>query len=263
MKLNDIIVQHHGSVPVKLSQRLKNDVENPILSYKGGVEQPEALTALAEVSRRSTRYYGGDKPYRVYRIPEMADLNPELHRIIKSSELISVKGGAGRNVCLDQCDHISLKVLLKMIDILTPIAARDIAKALTQNLDSAVRPGGPYRFKIMEYWGVNYQKGQGIMPHTHWPMTLSFTYYVKTPKGCSPLLMDTGFQDDNIYDELHLKECDLVFFTSNLFHSIRPEPKGDRSIIAGNLMYYDNGPEEGDPDYKTMADYANMNQQNM
>jgi hypothetical protein len=190
-----------------------------------------------------------DKPYRVYHLPDMAKLNPELHRMILSRELVTVKDG---EVKIEE-----LKVLFKFIELLTPIAVSDIAKSLTQNINTAVRPGGSKRFKLMDYWGVNYEKGQAIIPHTHYPMTLSFSYYVNTPKGCSPLLIDTGFEDDQIFDELHLKACDVVFFASHLFHTVRPEPIGDRSIIAGNMLYYDNGPKDGE-EYSTMADYTDL-----
>ena len=39
-------------------------------------------------------------------------------------------------------------------------------------------------------WGILYNKGDCVRPHNHFPLTLSLSYYIKAPKGCSPLVIE-------------------------------------------------------------------------
>ena len=44
--------------------------------------------------------------------------------------------------------------------------------------------------EITHMWGVIYDKGDSVYPHNHFPFSVSFGYYVHTPKGCSALKIE-------------------------------------------------------------------------
>jgi len=84
-------------------------------------------------------------------------------------------------------------------------------------------------FEIAECWGAHYNRGESLAKHNHFPYTISFVYYVRTPKGFSPIKI----QDDDI----DVKEGQCVFFLANQYHSVQPNNCDGRCIIAGNILY--------------------------
>ena len=84
-------------------------------------------------------------------------------------------------------------------------------------------------FEISECWGAHYNKGEGLVRHNHFPSIISFVYYVRTPKGFSPLIVD----DINI----DVREGQCVFFLGSQYHSVEPNKCKGRCIIAGNISY--------------------------
>ena len=84
-------------------------------------------------------------------------------------------------------------------------------------------------FKIDQCWAVVYNDSGGVVPHNHFPYSLSFVYYVKTPNGCSPLILDGETIDVN--------EGELLFWHGNVEHSVLPSNSKDRCVIVGNILY--------------------------
>ena len=84
-------------------------------------------------------------------------------------------------------------------------------------------------FEIVECWGVLYNKGESVVSHTHFPYTLSFVYYVKTPEGYSPLTLAEK--------EIKIKEGQCIFFHPHLYHSVNPNQSNGRCVITGNILY--------------------------
>jgi hypothetical protein len=86
-----------------------------------------------------------------------------------------------------------------------------------------------YGFQITNMWGILYNKGDCVRPHNHFPLTLSLSYYIKAPKGCSPLVIEKK--------KLKVKAGQCVFFLGSDWHGTKPEPVGGRCLIAANILY--------------------------
>ena len=81
-----------------------------------------------------------------------------------------------------------------------------------------------------ECWGAVYGKGEETKEHNHWPCLWSWCYYVKAPKGSSPLI----FTEGNI--EFEPTEGDLIIFSSLVNHKVpKCECEEPRVMIAGNI----------------------------
>ena len=78
-------------------------------------------------------------------------------------------------------------------------------------------------------WGQLYNEGDHQTSHSHVPYTYSWTYYVKAPKGSSPIV----FKDSDY--KLHPKESDLIIFPSWVWHHVPKNKCKGRAIVAGNL----------------------------
>ena len=84
-------------------------------------------------------------------------------------------------------------------------------------------------FEIAECWGAHYNKGESLMEHCHFPYALSFVYYVRTPKGFAPIIIE-----NETYD---IKEGQCVFFLASQYHSVGPNDCDGRCVIVGNILY--------------------------
>ena len=87
----------------------------------------------------------------------------------------------------------------------------------------------PKRFELCETWGVIYDEDQGVVEHNHFPYSLSFCYYVRTPQGSAPLILD-----DEVF---HMKEGQIILFNSCLYHSVVNNDCQGRCAIVGNIIY--------------------------
>lgn len=85
--------------------------------------------------------------------------------------------------------------------------------------------------RITHMWGVLYKKGDAVYPHNHFPFSLSFGYYIHTPKGCSPLKINNK--------KIKVQAGDCIFFPGSSWHGVDPDPVGGRFMIAGNILYSD------------------------
>ncbi len=78
-------------------------------------------------------------------------------------------------------------------------------------------------------WLAKYNKGDYTMKHRHMPSTLSFVYFVKSPKGSSPLVFTTSGK------RISPEEGKVVIFPGNTWHHVPKNKCYDRLTFAGNL----------------------------
>ena len=75
-----------------------------------------------------------------------------------------------------------------------------------------VSPSDSKKFKISDYWGMVYRDGYGTVPHNHFPFALSFGYYLRTPEGCAPLIIDE--------QSIQVTEGRLIMFGGHQTHYV-------------------------------------------
>lgn len=86
--------------------------------------------------------------------------------------------------------------------------------------------------KCNSCWGVIYNKGDYILPHSHsTEASYSFVYYLNAPKGSSPLI----FSKFNY--EVIPEFGKLVIFDSRLFHEVPKNKSENRACLVGNFSY--------------------------
>ena len=99
---------------------------------------------------------------------------------------------------------------------------------------------------------VEYKYNSYIDIHSHAPVALVSTFYLKKPKGSSnmivvdpnadvlhyqPYALDTANYADWFHQELQVEEGDLVLFAGYVKHLIKPTmTQEDRTIIATNFV---------------------------
>ena len=89
-----------------------------------------------------------------------------------------------------------------------------------------------YGEKKCNMWFAKYNKGDYCKEHWHYPWALmGFVYFVKCPKGSSPLVFPTSGK------KVKAEEGKVVIFAGNIFHSVPPNKCEDRIVMAGNLGY--------------------------
>ena len=87
----------------------------------------------------------------------------------------------------------------------------------------------PFGFTLYECWFVNYNQDSGLPPHNHFPYPLTFVYYLNTPEGCSPLILNDK--------EYSMKEGQLIFFNGHDNHSVARSKVNGRSVLTGVFSY--------------------------
>ena len=92
-----------------------------------------------------------------------------------------------------------------------------------------VSPESCKKFKIADYWGMLYGDGYGTVPHNHFPFALSFGYYLRTPNGCAPLIIDE--------QSIQVTEGRLIVFGGHQTHYVPDSDISGRCMIAGDISY--------------------------
>tara|TARA_B100001996_G_C18437874_1_gene507174 strand:- start:2 stop:571 length:570 start_codon:yes stop_codon:yes gene_type:complete len=87
----------------------------------------------------------------------------------------------------------------------------------------------PYNFVIDSCWGVIYNKGDSVIKHNHFPYSISFCYYVRTPSHSSPLIMEGR--------KMRMREGELLLFLSHYNHWVPKSKVDGRCVIVGNIKY--------------------------
>ena len=84
-------------------------------------------------------------------------------------------------------------------------------------------------FEIASCWGIHFSGRESLIEHNHFPYALSFVYYVRTPVGTAPIIIE---------DEPHnVKEGQCIFFLASQYHSVDPNGCNGRCAIVGNILY--------------------------
>ena len=87
-----------------------------------------------------------------------------------------------------------------------------------------------WNFKIYNSWLANYSKGQYTVSHDHVPSSFSFVYFVKSPKGSSPLVFT------NSGTKINPDEGKVVIFPGNMLHQVPKNKCDGRMTLAGNIL---------------------------
>ena len=91
--------------------------------------------------------------------------------------------------------------------------------------------GSFYDVDISDTWFVRYGIGDQSFPHDHHMNLLSFVYFVRCPKGSSPLVFTTSGK------KVKAEEGKIALFPANILHHV-PKNKGQgRLVLAGNLFF--------------------------
>ena len=91
----------------------------------------------------------------------------------------------------------------------------------------------PIKCRTSDCWGVLYKKNNFAVAHAHWPNIWSWGYYVKVPKGSSPLVFPEG-KEGNYY--VFPEVGDLVIFPAWIKHEVPPSVcDEDRMLVGGNI----------------------------
>ena len=154
----------------------------------------------------------------------------------KVAEIIKSNGDLQDHKTNLKCDMTSWRfhqehpLIVKLTDAITEIVSEDTK---------------PYKHILLDCWGAVYRKGDYATPHFHLPCSISFVYFVKTPKGSSPLVFDNTF----VYDKkkkkykdkpfcIYPKDGQLIIFSSDTTHSVSKSTiDEERIIISGNYFY--------------------------
>ena len=93
--------------------------------------------------------------------------------------------------------------------------------------------GGSF-FQVAACWGAKYGKGDYTISHEHFPATFAFVYFLKSPRGSSPLVFT--------YSGKRIKAEDgkVVIFPGNIFHHVPKNNCEGRLVLAGNLLQFTN-----------------------
>ena len=91
----------------------------------------------------------------------------------------------------------------------------------------------PIKCRTSDCWGVLYKKKDFAVAHAHWPNIWSWGYYVKIPKGSSPLVFPEC-KEGNYY--VFPQVGDLVIFPAWIKHEVPPSAiDEDRILVGGNI----------------------------
>ena len=165
------------------------------------------------------------------------EINDRLYNIIDAWPKAKARGtgyslGSGGqrtpwNIHEDKIDDIDK--ILKWLMNCIPNTAIKLGEGNTYRTDLNVNNYNLNEFKIAECWGILYDKGQNVVKHNHFPYCLSFVYFIKAPKGSSPLIIEGK--------RIKAEEGKLVMFHSSRIHWCNPSKVNGRCCLVGNIRY--------------------------
>ena len=85
------------------------------------------------------------------------------------------------------------------------------------------------RFALSGCWLVVYNKGDETQMHTHHPFSYAFVYFVKAPKGSSPLVLTTSGR------RIRAEEGKLILKGGDIWHHVPKNKCDGRIVLAGNI----------------------------
>tara|TARA_R100001443_G_C3308867_1_gene167202 strand:+ start:237 stop:764 length:528 start_codon:yes stop_codon:yes gene_type:complete len=86
-----------------------------------------------------------------------------------------------------------------------------------------------FYYKVGLRWMSNYGEGDYTTSHTHIPSAFAFNYFVKTPKGSSPLIFTTSGK------KIKAEEGKVIIFPGNLAHHVPKNRCDGRIVLSGNI----------------------------
>ncbi len=206
-----------------------------------------------------------NKLYQLYNWSKASEMNPKLYRIIEDAFSHQVNGG-GRSTKIRffvrNRKIPEINQFLNWIEKITALVSHtfsveyddegnrrynysdkeyllDLDQGGNANIDELGAGGemgfNPYAFKICDAWGLLYKKGEGVTRHNHFPYTLAFVYYVNTPEGSAPVILNG--------EEIRPTAGQVLFFQGHHYHSVPPSDVDDRCVIAGLITYAPNFPK--------------------
>tara|TARA_B100000287_G_scaffold202100_1_gene190849 strand:+ start:835 stop:1347 length:513 start_codon:yes stop_codon:yes gene_type:complete len=166
--------------------------------------------------------------YIIFDYPFPSELNLNLYKIVHQYYSNDVKGGASiTSMDLHRRGIKEIDILIGWIGSLLP----DVCYFFSQDgEDSGDSP--PYNlnsFSIVDCWGIHYNKGEYVVKHNHFPYSLSFCYYVRTPDGSSPFILQE--------ERIEMNEGQIIFFPSYQYHSCEQSKVDGRCAVVGNILY--------------------------
>ena len=87
-----------------------------------------------------------------------------------------------------------------------------------------------YEIVFQDMWYARYDKNNYTQKHDHYLGWQSFVYFVKCPRGSSPLIFTTSGK------RIKAEEGKVVIFPSTIWHSVPKNRCDDRVVVAGNTM---------------------------
>ena len=82
---------------------------------------------------------------------------------------------------------------------------------------------------LLNFWVMEYEKGNHTVKHNHWPATLSGVYYIDVEENSSPIIFENNFV-------IKPKNGMLLLFPSIVNHEVPPS-KGKRIVASFNLQF--------------------------
>tara|TARA_B100001250_G_scaffold171142_1_gene147406 strand:+ start:179 stop:730 length:552 start_codon:yes stop_codon:yes gene_type:complete len=89
--------------------------------------------------------------------------------------------------------------------------------------------GGKLKWVVDNSWLACYREGEFAVSHAHYPTAYSFVYFVRCPKGSSPLIFTTSGK------RIKAENGKVVIFPGNLLHHVPKNKCDGRIVLAGNI----------------------------
>ena len=87
-----------------------------------------------------------------------------------------------------------------------------------------------WSFEVDNSWLAWYRDNEFTIKHHHYPADYAFVYFVKCPKGSSPLIFSTSGK------RIKAEEGKVVIFPGNLCHHVPKNKCDGRIVLAGNVF---------------------------
>ena len=87
-----------------------------------------------------------------------------------------------------------------------------------------------WQLEVNNAWLAWYRDKEFAISHHHHPAAYGFVYFVKCPKGSSPLIFSTSGK------RIKAEDGKVVIFPANLYHHVPKNKCNDRIVLAGNVF---------------------------
>ena len=174
----------------------------------------------------------------VIEFPKALELNQSLYDRVTENlqtnviENASVSNGIGARRTewnLHKQKILEVDELTSWIQHILPEVSKKFAFA-AKTYDDEIQMGyNVNAFEIAECWGIHYNRNESVIEHNHFPYTLSFSYYVRTPEGAAPIIIEN--------EPLDAKEGQCIFFLASQWHGVGQNNCDGRCTIVGNILY--------------------------